>query len=197
MTNAKTSQSHPIRVDFLDHADYPALRRLGLTFAPGKKQGGALTGLWDRNLELDATRLREVYRTDILVSLIESHELAELQIPNLVEVMNGLGIDVIRHPIRDGSIPEDLEAFTAVVERIAGALEAGSTVVVHCKGGLGRAGTTAACAAVALSGGTIAGRDAIELVRTYREGAVETLSQEEFIEAFRKSSASRVATFTA
>jgi hypothetical protein len=184
VTIAKTSESDPIRVDFLDHERYPILRRLGLTFAPGKKQGGARSGLWDRDLELDARRLRDIYRTDLLVSLLEGHELTELEIPDLVVVMNRVGIEVIRHPIQDGSVPEDIAAFVSVIERIKRALENRRTVVVHCKGGLGRAGTAAACAVVTISGGAISGQVAIQLVRDRRHGAIETLAQERFIDGF-------------
>ena len=47
---------------------------LGMTMAPGKK-GNSITALWDRSL----------YKTDILVSLMENFEFDNLKIPNIRE----------------------------------------------------------------------------------------------------------------
>lgn len=55
--NSKTSESHPLRVDFLQSEEFPVLNNLGMTFAPGKKQKGAMTGNWNRRMYLDMLRL--------------------------------------------------------------------------------------------------------------------------------------------
>jgi len=54
-------------------------------------------------------------------------------------------------------------------------------VVFHCKGGLGRAGTAACCCLIHadVDAGT-----ALERVRAAREGAVETATQERFIQGY-------------
>lgn len=44
---AKTSRSHPIRVDFISREALGIGGRLGMTFCPGKKAEG-IGGLWDR-----------------------------------------------------------------------------------------------------------------------------------------------------
>ena len=36
------SETHPIRADFVRSDKFPILNRLGMTFAPGKKQKGAV-----------------------------------------------------------------------------------------------------------------------------------------------------------
>src|SRR4028118_145733 len=116
MTLVRTSITHPIRVDFID-SQYMSLPdvslpgRLGLTFAPGKKQSAALTGHWDRDLETDLERLRRHWHTDVLLSLIEEHEFTALGIPTLREQAEKQGMQVIWSPIRDISIPTSMEEF--------------------------------------------------------------------------------------
>jgi ADP-ribosyl-[dinitrogen reductase] hydrolase len=52
--------------------------------------------------------------------------------------------------------------------------------VVHCRGGLGRAGTVAACLLIEF--GT-SPAEAITLVQTQRPGAIETMAQENYVRA--------------
>ena len=60
MTTARTSATHPLRVDFVDAEALNLPGRLGLTFAPGKKQRYAQTGSWDRDLETFHQHLRRL-----------------------------------------------------------------------------------------------------------------------------------------
>lgn len=69
----KTSTTDPIRVDFCSTETTGPRGRIGMTFAPGKNSTG-IECRWARDLETDLIRLRDVYRADILVSLIEDHE---------------------------------------------------------------------------------------------------------------------------
>ncbi len=87
----------------------------------------------------------------------------------------------ISFPIADVSVPTDIEATIAVVRARLVELAAARTVVVHCMGGLGRAGTIASCCLAA--SGVEAGR-AIGIVRSARPGAVQTASQEAFVHRF-------------
>lgn len=82
MTTANTSESHPIRVDFVDgKLTHPG--RLGMTIAPGKKQHGALSGHRDRDLDKDLGRLHTFWKADVLVTLLEAQEFADLKITEL------------------------------------------------------------------------------------------------------------------
>jgi hypothetical protein len=56
MTTAKTSRSHPLRVDNLAVGGLSGV--IGLTFCPGKKQRGALSGDWDRDLAADLEAIK-------------------------------------------------------------------------------------------------------------------------------------------
>lgn len=155
----KTSASHPIRVDWLPTS---WLGDVGLTFAPGKKQADAASGSWDRDLPADLRRLREDFRTDHLVCLLEDHELGELAIDPLPRLAAEAGIAFHRLPIRDGSVPNNVDDVANLIARIAGWAAAGENVVVHCKGGLGRAGTVGGCVLRAAGMGSDVSEDAGE-----------------------------------
>ena len=61
-------------------------------------------------------------------------------------------------------------------------LLAGQNIVFHCRGGKGRAGTIAAILLIDFG---LDKKEAIELVRERRKGAIETKTQEDFITAYR------------
>ena len=176
MTQVKTSESHPIRVDW---AVGTTGHRVGVTFAPGKHQADAHTGAWARNLAVDLDRLVREYRISVLGSLIEDHELRSLKIPNLVAEANARHIAVHRHPISDGGLPTDLDAFHDFVEGLAGEIVGGHILAVHCKGGLGRAGTVAACVLIQLGTAPRAALAAIKAARGPH--SPDTGAQERFI----------------
>jgi protein-tyrosine phosphatase len=152
-----------------------------MTFAPGKVQLDGQSGRWHRDLQIDLARLRETYKTDVLVSLVEDHELADLKIGRLREEASQAGIMVVRFPIPDVSVPASMEATQFLVASIVNELSVGRVVVIHCKGGLGRTGLVAACVLVRL-GAPAAG--AVAAVRSVREGTIETLRQERFVHEF-------------
>lgn len=179
---AKTSHSDPIRVDFLPQYLLNTSGRLGMTFAPGKKDHGVYA-LWDRDLGADLERLVDVYGAAVLVSLVEDAELNLLSIADLAARAESAGLDLLRFPFRDAGIPASVEAADAIVSAVLDAVRAGRNVVVHCRGGLGRTGLVAACCLVALG---LDSTDAISRVRTARTGAVETRGQERFIHEFAK-----------
>lgn len=182
--NFMTSETHPLRVSFLKSEELPVLNKLGLTFAPGKKQRGALSGNWNRDLASDLARLRDEYQTDTLISLVEENELAELGIQNLEYECRNHDIELIRFPLRDVSVPSSLKSFAGLIREITKRLKQKKTVVIHCKGGLGRAGLTAACSIVAASENTIGGSQAIKKVRWACTGTIETKEQENFVSLF-------------
>ena len=131
-------------------------------------------------LHSDLERLRSVHRVDTLISLIEQHELEQLNIASLVSAANERGISVHRSAIVDHSIPT-LEQAAHIVELTLMLANAGRHVVFHCWRGLGRAGTLAACTLLRL-GHTP--QQAIAEVRAVRPGALETPEQERFVEQF-------------
>lgn len=152
--------------------------RLGITFAPGKKTSSSFGNDWDRDLDADLARLAGHYGVDVLVSLVEDHELTLLGIPTLVSAAEARGIAVLRLPIPDGGTP-DVNLASQVVEAAVSLARSGRHVVFHCRGGLGRAGTLAACALVQVG---MTADQAIAEVRRARPGAIENATQERFVQ---------------
>ena len=83
-------------------------------------------------------------------------------------------------PIVDVSIPDGRfeEEWDVAGEGLRSILRSGSDVLVHCRGGLGRAGTIAARLLVELG---MEPATAIANVRRVRPGAIETDDQEKFV----------------
>ena len=181
-----TSETHPIYADFVpeEHTKVPG--RLGMTFAPGMKTRG-VRGRWDRDLRADLGVLREEYGADVLVSVMEEHEYQGYKIPELFEQDTTEGIEVLRFAIEDMNVPKEAEAdeYEGLIKSIVNRMREGKNVVVHCRGGLGRTGTVAACVLVAL--GDHSAAEAITTVRAARRGTVQTRDQEDFVCRFEET----------
>lgn len=175
----RTSLSHPLQIAEVKPG--PGLGSIGITFCPGKKQPAAMTGGWDRDLELDLDAIRD-WKAAAVVTPVEPHELHELAVPHLGEEVQRRHMAWHHLPIRDVSTPcERFEAqWTEVGPALRHRLRSGFNVVVHCKGGLGRAGTIGARLLVELGWHPA---DAISAVRSVRPGALETSAQEAHVHA--------------
>ena len=157
-----------------------------MTFAPGKKQSDPMSGgSWDRDLKTDLERLRNFYGVTMLISLIEDSEYEELGIDGMWSDCYEVGIDNTKHEIPDQGVPSQMNAFRFMLSKAIEKLQKGKKVVVHCKGGLGRAGTVAACLIIAATDGKVSAEDAMTLVRMSRgPQAIENATQEGFIHRF-------------
>ena len=151
--------------------------RIGITLCPGKTDPYGMTRAWERDLTEDLDAIRDWGATAV-VTLVTRAEMEQLKVPDLGEGVRGRRMEWWHLPIPDGHAPDDdFEArwveTGAVIRRH---LRSGRHLLVHCKGGLGRAGTIAARLMVEL--GT-APENAIRLVRESRgRGAIETAEQE-------------------
>lgn len=143
----RTSSHKTLRVDFMDLAGTDLAEaggKSGMTFLPGKRYMGYYSGPHWRDLDSDAAALRE-QGVDVLLLLVEDHELERCHVTAVVEVLPAHGIELIRHPIKDPMTPYDDGPYRAVVSALVDRVRAGATLAVACRGGLDRAGMTSAC----------------------------------------------------
>jgi ADP-ribosyl-[dinitrogen reductase] hydrolase len=103
-----------------------------------------------------------------------------LRVEDLGSEIQGREIEWFHLPIVDVSIPDERfeQEWKGAGNKLRKILREGGAVLVHCRGGLGRAGTIAARLLVELG---IAPPKAIANVRAVRPGAIETREQEEFV----------------
>lgn len=173
----RTSISHPLRIDELAAGDAGGL--IGITFCPGKRGAGIRAWRWERDLAVDLDVI-EAWRPSAVVTLIEQHEFEMLGVVHLGDQIRARGIDWHHLPIVDVRPPDaTFEAgwLTAGAE-LGELLKGGQRVVVHCRGGLGRAGTVVARLLVELG---VRAPEAVERVRKARPGAIETAAQLEYV----------------
>lgn len=151
---------------------------VGLTFCPGKHDAYARSGAWARDLDADLAALA-AWGTRVLVTLIEPFEFDLLGVPGLPAAASAR-FTWLHLPIRDGGIPDAAweDRWAEVGPALHTRLAAGDRVVVHCRGGLGRAGLVAARLLVEAG---VAPDAALRRVRAVRPGAVETEVQLRYV----------------
>lgn len=178
MSTAKTSTNSPLRIGTVISGD--GLGRIGVTLCPGKKDPRALYGPADRDLDLDLDEIQRWGATAV-ISLITDEEIDYLKVQGLSEAVRDRHMEWWHLPIPDVSPPgPDFEdGWKSAGEAIRDRLRSGFDVLIHCKGGLGRAGTVAARLLVELGENP---DDAIRKVRDARPGAIETTEQERHVE---------------
>lgn len=173
MTRARTSQTHPLQIAQVRASSSHGW--IGITFCPGKHDHSAATGAWARDLALDLDVIA-AWGARLVLTLVEPAELVALKVPHLGREIQGRGIEWRHLPIADYSVPTEAFELQWATDgpQIRALLRSGAGVLVHCKGGLGRAGMIAARLLVELG---MDAEEAIREVRRARKGAIETPSQ--------------------
>lgn len=172
----RTSLTHPLKIAEVRPAE--GMGAIGITLCPGKTQSLGLTGAWARDLGFDLDAV-QAWNAAAVVSLIEEEEISRLQVPALGDEVESRHMSWVHLPIRDRGVPDDAfeAAWVKVGEDLRSRLRCGFNVMVHCMGGLGRAGTIASRLLAELGWKP---DDAIREVRRVRPGAIETDDQEDF-----------------
>lgn len=163
----RTSHSHPLMID-----SFPlAIGKLGMTLCPGRCGEAELGANWLRDLSMDVLRLK-LWRTDILISLVEDAEQESLVDNHLSmeQLLREAGILWLRLPIPKGQAPgaEWHQEWRAISPLLHQRLEAGGRVVIHGLSGLERTALVAALIQCE-RGERVA--DALALVAQTRKGA--------------------------
>jgi ADP-ribosyl-[dinitrogen reductase] hydrolase len=173
----KTSASHPLQIAAVSAGS--KLGRIGLTLCPGKYDPHAMSGAWDRDLARDLDAIHD-WGAAAVVTLVKPEELTLLGVERLGEEVLHRNMLWFHLPIADGSIPgvRFEREWVIAGEEIRSILRRGSDVLVHCRGGLGRAGTIASRLLVELG---MEPEKAIAIVRAARPNAIETRAQEKYV----------------
>ena len=173
----RTSITHPLRIDWLPVEGDEG--RIGMTLCPGKYQPISWTGGWDRQLDLDFEALKE-NGTLKLISLVTPEDMELLRVTELPEYAEASGIEWIHLPLPDTSVPTRkwLRRSVPVFTELQTSIAEGERVVVHCMGGLSRAGTFVAIY-LYLRGYSMI--EAIRKVRTERDARCINAKQEAFL----------------
>ncbi|MFL5742602.1 MAG: dual specificity protein phosphatase family protein [Flavisolibacter sp.] len=80
----------------------------------------------------------------LLVSLLEKEEINELGLQHQETICKSSGIDFINFPIVDRDIPRTNDKTDRLVDFLMNKLQGGSSVVIHCRMGIGRSSIIAA-----------------------------------------------------
>jgi ADP-ribosyl-[dinitrogen reductase] hydrolase len=138
-----------------------------------------LSGQWSRDLAIDLDVIH-AWGAAAIITLVEHHELASLKVERIGLEIQARHMAWYHLPIADVSVPcsrfED--QWQQHGEGLRSLLRHGFKLLVHCKGGLGRAGTISARLLAEL--GT-SPSEAVAMVRAARPGAIETEAQRQHV----------------
>lgn len=167
-----TSRTDPYRIIDVIHVEVDPSHSdikgcLAISICPGKKDHK-----WNRDLECDLAVIKNE-GIQVIVCLLEWAEMRTLGIADYPKRAQEEGFLFYHLPVKDRRAPLDKEV-DALVPIIVNHLSLGDKVLVHCRGGLGRAGTICGCC---LGHFGFNGPSAINLVRQQRPGAIQTKSQ--------------------
>lgn len=124
----------------------------------------------DDSLEEDIINFANQKAT-ILVSLLTKEENFELGLQNERQLCEKYAIDFISFPIIDRSVPTERQTIQIrelaknLIEKMNGILDKNEKIIIHCRGGIGRAGML--CSAILIEQG-IKPQEAIEKISNTR-----------------------------
>jgi protein-tyrosine phosphatase len=119
---------------------------------------------------------------EMVVSLLEPDEAAQLVLEDEAAAATAGGIAFRPFPIPDRGVPASKEAVATLANEILDALEAGRSVAVHCRQGIGRSGLVAGGVLVAMGKDPDAALKAVGAARGLE--VPETKEQRHWLEVF-------------
>lgn len=178
-----TSQQNPYKVIDIAHivpnpeSGLTEKARLALSIAPGKKDNR-----WNRDLDVDLEIIKS-NNIHVIVCLLEWSEMRMLSLTDYPRKAQEKGLLFYHMPIKDRGVTNQKELST-LVPILVQHLSSGHNVLIHCRGGLGRAGTICGCC---LGHFGYQGTNAIDAVRAQRPGAIQTTKQEDSVIQYCRS----------
>jgi protein-tyrosine phosphatase len=154
--------------------DLPGSSRLAITSCPG-------AGDW---LEDEIAGWRDE-GIDVIVSLLEAEEIAELGLQREAVRSHELGIEFVSFPVPDGGVPATMGEAMALSAAIIMRLREGEGVGLHCRAGIGRSALIAACVLVLLGKAPGAAFDLIEKARGVK--VPDTEGQRKWVAIFHET----------
>jgi len=87
----------------------------------------------------------QAQKISVIVSLLEPHEVSELGLEQEADLCRKQGIEFVSFPIADRGVPVSLPLARELVQHLAARIQRGDAVAIHCRAGIGRSSTIAAC----------------------------------------------------
>jgi len=130
----KTSISHPLRIDEVKAPNGVGI--IGMTLCPGKKIVSAISGVWDRDLDIDLQAIRD-WGAQALVNLMEEPEYALLRVPDYEEKVRSCPMEYFHLPIVDVHPPDKrfFDLWESAGPKLRQILLDGGKILIHCRGG--------------------------------------------------------------
>jgi protein-tyrosine phosphatase len=181
-----SADPHPVTWLSTDHQ---VLKRVGVSSCPGKILAKGRNGLqYKRDISKDVKDLSK-RGVSMIICLLNDYEMRTIGVsPVTYRKSCGVsGVELLVHPVLEMGVFSSVEDVNTLCTRVIASLESSPAgkVLVHCRGGVGRACTFAACLYVRILG--LGSTDAIRMIRDFRcKKAVESKRQEEFVNQFAK-----------
>jgi protein-tyrosine phosphatase len=82
---------------------------------------------------------------DLVVSLLEPDEIAELELQRLPKACRDAGIELVSFPIPDRGVSTSMWETKSLISGLEDAIADGKAVAVHCRAGIGRSSLIVPC----------------------------------------------------
>ena len=186
-TLAETSKVAPFRASIVYKSAEGG--SLYLSTCPGKKMAAGRNGKsYLRSLNNDIQHAKDKFGITSILCLLNPSELRTLGVhPEMYDqVCSKRNVKLINYPIIEMAAPSDAAEFDReIVDRkLVSEIKTGGSVLVHCRGGVGRAGLVAACLLLRL-GVVDSTESAVARVRHFRDPrSVESQIQINFVRRY-------------
>ena len=114
-----------------------------------------------------------------VVVLVEEFEWWQRANVDLLAIYKQHGIGMLHYPVKDFGIPDDLDSYLGMVQKVVSLACVGDNIAIHCFAGIGRTGTFLTAMAVEVFGWCPL--EAVFWIRQFILGAVENEGQLEFV----------------